>query len=612
MASPEGGGVTATRGQQRIAAAELLRALLRLAPEAPQALRGALRMAGLEGESIGSIGLLLEECARKHPQRAALVFEGQCWSYREFNSWSNRLASRLRAAGVRRGDAVGILFENRPLMLALAAAVAKLGAVAGMLNPNQREEALWHSIAVIRPRLIVTGAECVEALRSAISRKPRRLTVLWDGEGTPPRGMQRLDDGLARYSAACPRAMRTVRLADPCFFIFTSGTTGMPKASVMTHLRWLRSGYGMGQLAMRLRPEDVFYCALPFYHNNALTVSWASTLLAGATLAMGRRFSASRFWDEIRATQATAFIYIGEICRFLLARPAAADDRRHRVRVMAGNGLRPEIWDAFQQRFGVRHVCEFYGSSEGNLAFVNLLGLPRTAGFCPLPYAVVEFDTDSEQPLRGTGGFMRRVRPGGTGLLISEVSGAAPFDGYTDAAATEAKLLREVFRSGDVWFNSGDLVRDQGFKHIAFVDRVGDTFRWKGENVATTEVERALLELRGVEQAAVYGVEVPHADGRAGMAALQLATGARFDPVASARELQRRLPAYAVPRFVRLVKAHAQTATFKIRKVELKREGFDPAVIDAPLWVLLDAKRGYQKLDAAMVRRIRDGVVRVP
>jgi acyl-CoA synthetase (AMP-forming)/AMP-acid ligase II len=612
MGSRQRGSEAGSDSAQRIALRELLRALLRLVPEAPRALRGGLRMAGVKGESIGSIGLLLEERAREHPERAALLFEGQRWSYREFNTWSNRLASRLRAAGVVRGDAVGILFENRPLMLALVAAVAKLGAVAGMLNPNQREEALRHSIAVIRPRLIVTGEECVEALRSAMPRATRGLTLLWDGEGAPPRGMQRLDDGLARYSAACPRATRTLRLADPCFFIFTSGTTGMPKASVMTHLRWLRSGYGMGQLAMRLTPDDVFYCPLPFYHNNALTVSWASTLLVGATLAMGRRFSASRFWDEIRATEATAFIYIGEICRFLLARPATPDDRRHRVRVMAGNGLRPEIWDAFQQRFGVRHICEFYGSSEGNLAFVNALGLPRTAGFCPLPYAVVEFDTDTEQPVRDARGYMRRVKPGGTGLLISEVSDSAPFDGYTDSAATEAKLFRDVFRRGDTWFNSGDLVRDQAFKHIAFVDRVGDTFRWKGENVATTEVERAALELRGVEQAAVYGVEVPHADGRAGMAALQLGSGATFDPAASARELQRRLPAYAVPRFVRLVKAHAQTATFKIRKVELKREGFDPAVVPDPLWVLLDAKRGYQKLDAATVKRIRDGVVRVP
>jgi acyl-CoA synthetase (AMP-forming)/AMP-acid ligase II len=600
-----------TESPQPIAARDLLRALARLAPEARRALRGGLGMAGLKAGTTGSIGLLLEQCAREHPARTALLFEGRRWTYREFNAWSNRLAARLRAAGVRRGDTVGILFENRPVMLALVAAVSKLGAVAGMLNPNQREETLAHSIAVIRPRAIALGAECVDALASALPKPPRGMKLLWDGQGAPPPGMQRLDDGLGRYSAVSPRALRTLKLGDPCFFIFTSGTTGMPKASVMTHLRWLRGGYAMGQLAMRLGPADVFYCPLPFYHNNALTVCWASVLVAGATLAMGRKFSASRFWDEIRATHATAFIYIGEICRFLLARPGSPGDRDHCVRVMAGNGLRPEIWDAFQQRFGVRHICEFYGSSEGNLAFVNVLGLPRTAGFCPLPYAVVEFDTDAEQPLRDARGFMRRVKAGRTGLLISEVTDTAPFDGYTDAAATEARLFRDVFRRGDTWFNSGDLVREQGYRHIAFVDRVGDTFRWKGENVATTEVERAVGALPGVEQAAVYGVSVPHADGRAGMAAIQLAEDARFDPAATARELQRRLPAYAVPRFVRLVKSHAQTATFKIRKVDLKREGFDPAAIRDPLYVLLDSKRGYQKLDAALATRIASGAVRV-
>jgi fatty-acyl-CoA synthase len=282
-----------------------------------------------------------------------------------------------------------------------------------------------------------------------------------------------------------------------CYFIFTSGTTGLPKAAVMTQLRWMRVGYAMGQGAMRLGADDVFYCALPFHHNSALTVCWSAVLTAGATLVMARKFSASRFWDDIRANGATAFVYIGEFCRYLLALPPSPDDRRHAVRVMVGNGLRPEIWDEFQRRFGVAHVCEFYGSSEGSLGFVNALGLPRTAGVCPLPYAIVAFDAEREEPLRDARGRLRRVSPGETGLLLMPVGRLMPFDGYTDAAATGARLLHDVFRRGDTWFDSGDLVRDQGFRHIAFVDRVGDTFRWKGENVATTEVERAIGAVKG-------------------------------------------------------------------------------------------------------------------
>jgi acyl-CoA synthetase (AMP-forming)/AMP-acid ligase II len=367
----------------------------------------------------------------------------------------------------------------------------------------------------------------------------------------------------------------------------------------------------MGRAAMCLTADDVFYCALPFYHNNALTLCWSSVLTSGATLAMARKFSASGFWTEIRSTGATAFVYIGEFCRYLLNQPGSTTDREHRVRVIIGNGLRPEIWDAFQQRFGIKHICEFYGSSEGNLVFVNALGLPRTAGFTPNPYAIVDFDPQNERPRKSPGGFMRRVSTGEVGLLITEVSAANPFDGYTDAASTQAKLLRDVFRKGDLWINSGDLVRDQGLHHIAFVDRVGDTFRWKGENVATTEVERAFDAIHGIAQASVYGVQIPNTDGRVGMAAIVMSTGEHFDGVATARALIHALPSYAVPLFVRIVKQQETTETFKVRKVELKQQGFDPAQVSEPLFVLLDRDGGYEALTTQTYKRILSGEMKL-
>jgi acyl-CoA synthetase (AMP-forming)/AMP-acid ligase II len=393
--------------------------------------------------------------------------------------------------------------------------------------------------------------------------------------------------------------------------IFTSGTTGMPKAAVMTHLRWLKSGYGIGQMAMRLRTDDIFYCPLPFYHNSALTLCWSAVLTTGATLAMARKFSASKFWDEIRSTQATAFVYIGELCRYLLAKQSSAMDKTHNIRVMIGNGLRAEIWDEFQARFGIAHICEFYGSSEGNLVFINALGLSRTAGFTAQAYAIVAFDTQTEQALRDRRGFMQRVPRGESGLLITEVTESSPFDGYTDASANEAKLLRDVFKRGDTWINSGDLVREQGFRHIAFVDRVGDTFRWKGENVATTEVEGALAMLDGVEQGSVYGVSVPHADGRAGMAALVMNAGAKFNPRTACSALTQALPAYAVPIFIRLISAHETTATFKIRKVDLKQQGFNPATISDPLFILRDKLKGYEPITTAIYDAVVQGKLRL-
>ena len=599
-------------GDDRIEVRDIARAALGLIPETPRLLRAGLSLARLHPESENSIGLLLERRARETPWHTALVFEGERWSYHAFNAWANRIARVMRATGVRRGDTVAILSENRPSMLACVAAVAKIGAVAGMLNPNQRGAVLRHSIELLAPRVFVVADDCVAALRTVLRRSPRRVELLWDGAGVPPRGMKDLRVLATGERATDPASTRRVKLADPFCFIFTSGTTGLPKAAVMTQLRWMRVGYAMGQGAMRLGADDVFYCALPFCHNSALTVCWSAVLTAGATLVMARKFSASRFWDDIRASGATAFVYIGEFCRYLLAQPPSPDDRRHAVRVMVGNGLRPEIWDEFQCRFGVAHVCEFYGSSEGSLGFVNALGLPRTAGVCPLPYAIVAFDAEREEPLRDARGRLRRVSPGETGLLLMPVGRLMPFDGYTDAAATGARLLHDVFRRGDTWFDSGDLVREQGFRHIAFVDRVGDTFRWKGENVATTEVERVLAKVPGVAGATVYGVPVPLADGRAGMAAIVPVAGRRFDGKAAAAVLARELPVYAVPRFVRLVASHETTATFKVRKVELKQQGFDPGLVADPLYVLLDRARGYQKLTPRLHARIRSGQLRVP
>ena len=354
---------------------------------------------------------------------------------------------------------------------------------------------------------------------------------------------------------------------------------------------------GLSQMAMRLKPTDVVYCCLPLYHNNALTVSWGAALGAGGTLALSRKFSASRFWDEVRQHQATCFTYIGELCRYLLNQPPKPTDREHFVRIIVGNGLRAEVWEAFEQRFGITDIREFYGASEGNSAFVNAFGARGTAGFSPLSYAIVAFDAETETPVRDKKGYMKKVGAGGTGLLLTEVTDRAPFDGYTDSKASEGKLLRGVFGKKDCWFNTGDLVRDQGWRHIQFVDRVGDTFRWKGENVSTTEVEGALATCTGVAQAVVYGVEVPGADGRAGMAALTLAEGAAFDGARLAEELKGRLPAYAVPLYVRLQQQVETTGTFKYRKVDLKREGFNAQLVSEPLYQLDPAVGAYLPME---------------
>jgi fatty-acyl-CoA synthase len=602
---------------KKVGLRDVARGLLRAVPEMAKVNKtGLLRFATLKPNSQQSIGRVIEHWARWSPQRVALRFEDRQWTYAEFNGWVNRLAATLAVHGVGSGDTVAILMENRPEALACVAAAVKLGAIAGMLNHNQRGEVLAHSIQLVKPRILVLSAECREALESTdfTPQASPGMVYLWhggDAREAAPEGWLDLARESGRRSSTNPASTRAVSANQPCYYIFTSGTTGLPKASVMTHYRWLSSMGGLGGVTLRMRASDVFYCCLPLYHNNALTISWGATLSAGATFALDRKFSASKFWERVRFFNATAFCYIGELLRYLLNRPAAPGDRDHRVRLITGNGLRAEIWEQFEQRFGIRRIYEFYGASESNIAFINAFGVSQTAGFTPMSFAIVEFDNDEEVPVRDKKkGFLRRVKKGGVGLLISEITKSRPFDGYTDPSAGEKKLLRDVFKKGDCWFNTGDLVRDQGLRHIQFVDRVGDTFRWKGENVATGEVEGALAREDGIEHGVVYGVTVPGTDGRAGMAAITMKPGVELDGAALAQNLCKALPAYAVPLFLRIREQQDTTGTFKYRKVELKQEGFSPHKIKEPMYLLIDRGKGYEPLTDQVYARIESGELR--
>jgi fatty-acyl-CoA synthase len=530
-----------------------------------------------------SIGTVFQDRAARYGDRIFIRFGDQQLTYRDANAAANRYAAVLAARGVGRGDVVGIMLRNSPnTVLAMLAAV-KCGAVAGMLNYHQRGEVLAHSLGLLNAKVLIAEADLFSAVaESGGSGNTEMLTV----------------DDLERFGVSAPAtnpaSASAVLAKDTAFYIFTSGTTGFPKASVMTHRRWLAALAAFGGMGLRLKASDTLYSCLPLYHNNALTVALSSVINSGATLALGKSFSASKFWDEAIAYDATAFIYIGEVCRYLLNQPAKPTDRAHKVRVIAGNGLRPEIWEEFTKRFGIARVCEFYASSEGNAAFINIFNVPRTAGIAPTPLAYVEYDADTGAPLRGDDGRVRRVPAGQPGLLLSPVSRLQPFDGYTDKESSEKKLVRNAFKEGDCWFNSGDVMSPQGMGHAAFVDRLGDTFRWKGENVATTQVEAALASDDAVEDCTVFGVEVPRTGGRAGMAAVKLREGAEFDGQSLANTVYDQLPVYALPLFVRLVDSIEQTTTFKSRKVELRDQAYGPDVED-PLYVLAGRDEGYVK-----------------
>jgi len=558
--------------------------------DAPTILRGVITGFGARPTGKTSIGKVFQDRAEQHADRLFLKFDDREITYREANETVNRYAAVLAARGVGQGDVVGIMLPNSPDPVLLMLATVKCGAISGMLNYNQRGDVLAHSLGLLNAKVVIADADFVDPIKES---------------GADTDGLLTLDEfgQLAETAPTTnPASASAVLAKDKAFYIFTSGTTGMPKASVMTHYRWLRALAGFGGMGMRLNANDTLYCCLPLYHNNALTVALSSVLNSGATLALGKSFSASKFWDDVIRYDATAFVYIGEICTYLLSQPEKDTDRKHKVRVIGGNGLRPAIWDDFTERFGIDRVCEFYAASEGNTAFVNFFNLDKTTGICPTPVAFVEYDPDSGEPKRDDKGRVKKVRNGEPGLLLSKVSNFQPFDGYTDEKESEKKLVRDAFKEGDVWFNTGDLMRSQGFGHAAFTDRLGDTFRWKGENVATTEVEAAVSRDSQVEEATVFGVEVEGAGGRAGMAAIQLKEGQEFDGKALAKAVYDKLPGYAVPLFVRVVKELAHTSTFKSQKVDLRKEGYggssgegdeDAEKIEDPIYVLAGREEGY-------------------
>jgi fatty-acyl-CoA synthase len=552
----------------------------------------------------------LEERAAAHPDRPFLFFGDRALRYGELDAEASRVAHVARDAGLRCGDVAALAMENRPAFLTTWMGLAKLGSTIALLNPGVRGPALAHELRETGAGFAFVGSECLEAWSTGGGDARRLATfVLADPDG----GDFRLPAGaadLAPLLAEAPDTRPDPSLrADLCggsdlFYIFTSGTTGLPKAARLSHMRWLGVGDGMSAVA-GYGPEDVIYCVLPLYHGAGGMVVVSCALAQGAAIALRRRFSASRFWDDVRRYGVTGCQYIGEICRYLLARPPSPRDRDHGLRVMMGAGLGGDIWQAFQERFGVERILEGWSSTEANTSLINLDGRPGSCGRIPFPELhngrLIRYEVEGDTHPRDAEGRCIPCAPGEVGEFIGAIpdlpdSGAGRFEGYTNPEATERKILRGVFAEGDAWYRSGDLLRCDEDGYFYFVDRIGDTYRWKSENVSTQEVAEALGGFPGLRIANVYGVRVPGHEGRAGMAALLLDDPDAFDGRTFFAWVEERLPRYAAPVFVRLTREADVTSTFKLRKVDLQRQGYDPEQVADPLFVRDESGRRYAPL----------------
>jgi fatty-acyl-CoA synthase len=571
---------------------------------------GALRRAA--DDSRETFGVLVREQAQRVPDRTLLRFEHETVTYAEFNTMANSFASVFRQAGVSR-EPVALMMENSPTLLAAQAAVAKVGAIGALINTHLSGPSLSHVLLSSKARHVFVDAAC---LASVVTLSECAGLTVW-AQGDPsdlPPHIEPLDAALAAADRGEP-AMPDVRCRDVFLYIYTSGTTGYPKAAVVRHGRYIISGIGLSGL-LGISANDVMYAPLPLYHGESNFVGFSVAVRVGGTFASRRRFSASEFLDDVRRHGATAFVYVGELCRYLLRQPPTPHDRDHQLRLAVGAGLRPDIWEKFQQRFGIARIVEMYGATEGNVSLMNRAGRVGSVGR-PHPFQhsqvrLARYDIAKGDLVRGADGFLEPCAVDEPGELLGRINtrGPMPYDGYTDSRASEAKVIRNAFRRGDAYFRTGDLLRRDRDGYFYFVDRVGDTFRWKGENVATQEVAEILNGATGVSETNVYGVQIPGSDGRAGMAALVLEPGAQFDALGFYAHAEQ-LPTYARPLFVRIVPSMDVTGTLKQRKTDLQQQGYDPTTCNDPLYFRDDAQHRYVPLTAALLEQIRTGAVRL-
>ena len=566
---------------------------------------------------------MIDDLAQAFGEAPALLSDRESLTFRALSERSNRYARWALAAGLGKGDAVCLLMPNRPEYMAIWLGITRVGGVVALLNTNLTGLSLAHCINIVEPKHIIVAEELIAAFATA----PLHLVIdakVWS-HGDAGREFPNIERDIDGRSGDKLHAAerRPLTIADRALYIYTSGTTGLPKAAKVNHQRLLTWSCWFAGM-MDTRPSDRMYNCLPMYHSIGGVVATGAVLVNGGSVVIRDKFSATQFWDDVIRFDCTLFQYIGELCRYLVHAAPHPREREHRLRMCCGNGLRPDVWGDFKDRFQIPRILEFYAATEGNVTMFNFEGKPGAIGRIPSflahrsPTALAKFDVEKDELVRNERGFCIRSRPNEVGEAIGKIFeagsslGASPggrFEGYTNEADSEKKILRNVFEPGDAWFRTGDLMRKDASGYFYFVDRVGDTFRWKGENVSTSEVSEAITAFPGITEASVYGVAVPGAEGRAGMATI--ASDNVLDLAAFREHLVARLPDYARPLFLRMRSEIEITSTFKHKKSDLVRDGYDPAATTDPIYVHDSRRQAFVPLDRALHGRIESGQMRL-
>jgi fatty-acyl-CoA synthase len=562
--------------------------------------------------------VVIEELADKYGDAPALISDRERLSYRALGDRANRYARWALREKLAKGETVCLLMPNRPEYMAAWIGITSAGGVAALINTNLIGTALAHCIDIVEPKHVVVATELADGFATARALLKTRPKVWSYGDSAEFPRLDREIEALPGHRLA-PSERAALTIEDHALYIYTSGTTGLPKAANINHYRVMLATSAFAGV-MDTRPTDRMYDCLPMYHTAGGLVAIGSVLLNGGSVVIREKFSAREFWDDVVRHECTLFQYIGELCRYLVHSPPNPNETKHRLRMACGNGLRPDLWEEFKSRFRIPHILEFYGATEGNVNIFNFEGKPGAVGRVPwfvahrFPIAVVRFDVERQQPVRNAQGFCERCDANEPGEVIGRIVNDPKrpgnrFEGYAAANQNENKVLHDVFEKGDAWFRTGDLMRKDENGYFYFIDRVGDTFRWKGENVSTSEVAEAINTFPGIADANVYGVTVVGRDGRAGMAAI--VCDGTCDLAALHAHLAANLPDYARPLFLRIQSQIDVTGTFKQKKIDLVREGFNPAATSDPIYFNDPAARAFVQIDPALYQRIESGETRL-
>lgn len=563
---------------------------------------------------------VFSENCQKNPDKIVFYYEDKTYTMKEMDEMSNRVANAFLEQGFQPGQEVAIFMESRPEFVAIWLGLAKAGIVSALINTNQRMDTLIHSITVVNCRALIFGSELSEHVDDVYEKLHERSSSLeffhfGETDLCKKASTKSLKTILADSSATNPATLKSGNFTDRLFYIYTSGTTGLPKAAIIKHSRYMFVGAGLRN--MLCLNNEIIYTSIPLYHLAGGIMGTSQCLIFDSAMVIKRRFSASQFWHDCIKYNATCAQYIGELCRYLLSQEPRDVDRKHQVRLMFGNGLRPQIWREFVDRFGIKAIGEFYGSTEGNANIVNFDNMPGACGFVsrilPIVYPVtlIKCDPLTGVPHRDKRGVCMRCGPGETGEFVGKIIEGDPtrsFDGYANTEATKKKIVRDVFWKGDMAFSSGDLLEMDEYGYVYFKDRTGDTYRWKGENVSTMEVEGVVSELLGQQDCVVYGVEVPSCEGKAGM----LATAQNdIDFPSLVKGMKTKLAPFAIPVFIRIVDQIEATGTFKLPKVELQRQGYNINKLNDPVYLVDQKTNDCQRLTKELYEKLMSGELKL-